>query len=108
PAERRRSEWPVSLWWRVVQGASFGRSGAVPAQRERMRQFHQEQILATVLGYVESWAAWRAGPDAPPPTLDLSLALRDIANHADAHYLKRGCDFLEQVCKKRRQIGYAR
>jgi len=39
--------------------------------------------------------------------LDLSTALRQVANRADAHYRKRGTDFAAQVCKKRRQIGFA-
>src|SRR5262249_21701529 len=54
PAVRRRSEWSDSPWWRVVQRASFERPEAAPAQRKRVRQLHEEQILATILGYIES------------------------------------------------------
>src|SRR5262245_1648069 len=62
--ERRRSAWSSSSWWGAVQGATFAQPCATPAQQTRTRRFHEEQILATILGYVESWAAWRAGPVA--------------------------------------------
>jgi hypothetical protein len=73
-----------------------------------VRAFREEQILATILGYAENWAAWRAGEGGVSPLLDLSTTLREIAQRADDHYLARGADFLEQVRRKRQQIGYQR
>jgi hypothetical protein len=108
PAQPRRSSWPLSPWWAVVQGASFVRPTAEPVQRTRVRQFREEQILATVLGYLESWAAWAAGSEGVSGELDLSTVLRTVATRADAHYLKRGMDFYQAVLKKRRQIGFER
>jgi hypothetical protein len=108
PSDRVRSRWPISPWWAVVQGASFGRPHSAPAQRRRVRQFREEQVLTTILGYAEGWAAWRAGDEGISSELDLSTVLRAIAEHADDHYLRRGSDFYHEVLKKRRQIGYVR
>jgi hypothetical protein len=108
PADKMRSRWPVSPWWETVQGASFGKPQSAPAQRRRVRDFQEERMAAMVLGYLESWSAWRAGNESVSAELDVSTALRDIAGRADGHYLKRGSDFFQEVLKKRRQIGFAR
>lgn len=106
-AQRRRSLWPASPWWETVQSATFGAPQATPAQRRRVRQFQEERILATVLGYLESYAAWSASAPTISSELDLSTVLRTLAQHADAHYLRRGTTFYDQVLKKRRQLGFA-
>jgi hypothetical protein len=106
--QRRRSCWPISPWWMVVQQAAFLRPCAAPAQRTRVRAFHEEQILATMLGYLESWSAWTACEEGVSEELDLSTALRAVARRADAHYLRRGSDFYQEVLRKRRQIGFVK
>jgi hypothetical protein len=106
PSDARRTSWPISPWWATVQGATFARPVAEPAQRARVRAFREEQILATVLGYLESWAAWTASEAGVSPDLDLSAVLRAVAQRADEHYLKRGSDFYQAVLRKRRQIGF--
>ncbi len=107
-SDKVRSRWPVSPWWQTVQGASFGRPQSAPAQRTRVRDFQEERMVAMILGYVESWAAWRAGDEGISSELDISTVLRDIASRADGHYLKRGSDFVHEVLKKRHQIGFAK
>jgi hypothetical protein len=107
-AQPRRTSWPISPWWASVQGATFERPVAEPAQRARVRAFREEQILATVLGYLESWAAWTASEAGVSSELDLSTVLRAVAQRADEHYLKRDSDFYQSVLRKRRQIGFAK
>lgn len=106
PTEPRRSLWPVSPWWEVVQAASFGKPHTAPAQRERVRTFHEERILATILGYLESWTAWRSGNTASSDAT-LYTAVSDLLDRADTHYQARGSAFREQVIKKRHQLGFA-
>jgi hypothetical protein len=106
-SERRRSLWPTSPWWQVVQTASFGKAEVAPAQRERVRTFQEDRILAALLGYVESWAAWRAGKQLPDD-YSLYAAISDVLDRANGHYEHRGSDFLAQVRQKRHQLGFAK
>jgi len=106
PTDRRnRSRWPSSGWWMVVRSTSFERPTTAPAQRGKAYTFHEERILATILGYLESWAAYRAG-NTVPPDLDISTVLRAVADRSDALYRALGSDFFQEVLKKRRRLGY--
>jgi hypothetical protein len=106
PTDRKRSRWPTSPWWEVVQSSRFGTPQTAPAQRRRAHAFHEEHILATVLGYLESWSAYTAGK-AVPTTLDISTVLREVAQRADGFYADRRSDFSREVLKKRKRIGFA-
>ncbi len=101
-----RSRWPTSPWWQVVQGASFGKPNTAPAQRKKAHAFHEERILAAVFGYLESWAAYRAGKQRVDPSLDFSTIAHALADHADLHYLNKSTDFYAEVVKRRKRIGY--
>jgi hypothetical protein len=103
--DKTRSRWPSSPFWQVVQGAVFEREHADPAQRQKVRAFRERQMLGALLGYLESWAAWRAESDDDTP--DISIALRDIAEKADDHYLEKDSDFWAEVVRKRRKFGFA-
>lgn len=104
-ADKNSARWPESQWWQVVQGASFGRDDKDPAQRQKVRLFHQKRILSTIIGYMESWAAWTIpGVD---DSLDISTILRDIASRSDDHYDEKGVNFLDEVKRKRKVIGFA-
>ncbi len=100
--------WPASRFWQVVQATRFEHDEMDPAQRDKVRVFHEARILSTILGYIESWSAWHAGNDDVPDTLDLSSSLRDIANRADDHYLQHETDFLAEVQAKRKRLAVAK
>jgi hypothetical protein len=106
PNERDRSRWPVSAWWQIVQGASFGKPNTAPAQRHKAHAFHEDRILAAVFGYLESWAAYRQGKEPVDPALDFSTIAHDLADCADDHYLRKETDFYAEVLKRRKRIGY--
>ncbi len=103
--ESNRSRWPTSVWWAVVQGASFGKPQTAPAQRQKAHAFHEERILAAIFGYLESWAAYTAGKRVDP-SLDLSTVLHALADKGDEHYLRKGSDFYVEALKRRKRIGY--
>jgi hypothetical protein len=110
PTEPRRSLWPVSPWWQAVQSAHFGTPQTAPSQRQRVHSFQEERILATILGYLESWTAWRAGEALPKNPSDLTIyrAVSDLLDRSEGHYQHRHATFAGQVLKKRRLIGYAK
>lgn len=101
-----RSRWPMSPWWQVVQGASFGKPHTAPAQRHKAHAFHEDRILAAVFGYLESWAAYRNGKQPVDPALDFSTIAHALADHADTHYARKATDFYAEVLKRRKRIGY--
>lgn len=105
--DKDSKRWPTSRFWQVVQAVQFVQV-AQPAQRDTVRKFYEGRILATILGYVESWAAWHGGDAGVADTLDLSGTLRDIADRADAHYVRRDTDFLAEVNTKRQRLAVAR
>jgi hypothetical protein len=72
PNQKNRSRWPTSVWWEVVQGASFGKPNTAPAQRQKAHAVHEDRILAAVFGYLESWAAYRNGSKPVDSALDFS------------------------------------
>ena len=96
-------------WWQVVQTAPFGRPDPVPAQRQKAHAFHEEHILATILGYLESWSAYRVGSRQVPASLDISTVLRAVADRSDRYYGHgdRHSDFHQEVRKKRKRLGFA-
>ena len=102
---KHRERWPTSPWWQVVQGATFEREDAEPLQREHVSAFHERRTLATILGHLETWAAWTAG-NAVSSSLDISTVLREVALRSDSHYEAKDSDFLASVLKKRHKIGY--
>jgi hypothetical protein len=104
--DTNRTRWSTSPWWRVVHAGSFGTPQTAPAQRRRAHAFHEEHILATILGYLESWSAYTAGK-VVPTTLDISTVLREVAQRSDTFYAERGSDFYGEVLKKRKRIGFA-
>jgi hypothetical protein len=104
--DSHRYRWLNSPWWEAVQTASFGRAQTAPAQRRKAHAFHEERTLATILGYLESWTAYRAGKRVAP-TIDLSTVARELVHCADDHYLDRGSDFSAEVLKKRKRLGFA-
>src|SRR5262249_15383246 len=108
PAHRpkNRTRWPTSPWWEVVQKTSFGTSDTAPAQRQKAHAFHEERILATILGYLESWAAYRTGSKQVAPSLDVTTVLRAVADRSDGFYAARQSDFYQEVLKKRKRLGY--
>jgi hypothetical protein len=106
PNHKPRAEWPASPWWQAVQQATFGKVQTAPAQRQKAHAYHEGRILAAVLGYLESWSAYRAGKRVPS-TLDLSTVARELVCKADDHCAARGSDFAREVLKKRKRIGFA-
>jgi len=104
---KNRTRWPTSPWWQEVQKASFGMPHTAPAQRQKAHAFHEERILATILGYLESWSAYHAGRKPVPSELDITTVLRAIADRSDRFYAERHSDFSEEVRKKRKRLGYA-
>lgn len=106
PEDAHRYRWPSSPWWGVVQSADFGTPKTAPAERRKAHAYHEDRILAVILGYLESWSAYRAGKKVSP-TLDLSTGARELAHRADEHYLDHGSDFYAEVLKKRKRLGFA-
>ena len=102
---KHRERWPTSPWWQVVQSASFGNPDALPAQRERVQAFRELQMFGAVMGYLESWTAWRSG-DQLDPTVDIWTALNDIGQRVDAYYEHKDTDFLSEVRRKRKKLGF--
>src|SRR5262249_45013519 len=83
-----RPRWSPPGWWRVVEAVSLGAPDTAPAQRSKSHAFHEDQILATILGYLESWSAFTAGKQVPP-SLDITTILRQVADRADGFYATR-------------------
>ena len=106
--DKNRSRWPTTAWWKTVQGVTFERVDACPGQRDKVRQFHEQRMISTILGYVESWVAWKAHEQGVSEGFDLYDALVGIFDHADDHYSQDATTFLKQVEDKRRKIGYAK
>jgi len=107
PTRKASDEWPTSPWWRVVQGAVFEREQAEPLQRQKQRNFQEERMLAALLGYVESWSAWRIGDEKLPEDILLEDALADVLDRAGDHYAHKGTAFLDEVARKRKRLGFA-
>jgi hypothetical protein len=103
--DTNRSRWPPSPWRQTVQAVDFGQPETAPAQRQRAHAFQEEHLLATIYGYLESWAAYTAGTHVPDD-LDLSTVLRAVANRSHAYYATRHSDFHGEVLRKRKRIGF--
>lgn len=104
--QKDRSRWLTSVWWEVVQGASFGKPQTAPAQRQKAHAFHEDRILAAVFGYLESWTAYASGKQPIDPTLDFSTVAHELADKADDHYARKGSDFYSEVLKRRKRLGF--
>jgi len=92
----------VSVWWRVVQPACFVRPDTAPAQQRKAHAFREDQILATILGHLESWSAYQAGSQHVPTSLDITRVLRRVADRSDRFHAERHSDVYQEVLKKRR------
>jgi hypothetical protein len=101
--DKRRTLWPTSPWWKVVQGVTFERVDALPGQREHVRRFHERRMVSTIIGYAESFAAWKSGQPRAPTTLAASLTL--VLSQAEDHYDYHTTSFDERLAYKRRLIG---
>ncbi|MBA3827221.1 MAG: hypothetical protein H0X24_25420 [Ktedonobacterales bacterium] len=104
--DKNRSRWPTTAWWQMVQGVTFERADALPGVRVKQRQFHERKMLATILGYVESWVAWKAAEGGMGAGFDLYDALVGVFDHADDHYAYHETTFRQAVTQKRRKIGF--
>ena len=107
PTSLSSERWRTSPWWQVVQGAVFEREQAEPLQRTKQRNFQEERMLAALLGYVESWSAWRIGEQKLSEDILLEDALADVLDRAGEHYAHKGTVFLEEVARKRKRLGFA-
>lgn len=105
--DKHRERWPTSAWWQEVIKANFGRDEAEPAMREKQRAFHEKRMLSTILGYVESYAAWKAGEMGSASASNLYGTLASIVQRSQEHYDERGSSFTTQVKDKRKKLGFA-
>jgi len=106
PADRRRSRWESSLWWRAVQGAHFGSQHITAALRKKAHAYQEERLVVTLLGYLESLCAYRAGR-RPKAAYSLERTARAVVAEARRVYAERHTDFTREVRKKRKRLGYA-
>ncbi|MBA3824138.1 MAG: hypothetical protein H0X24_09615, partial [Ktedonobacterales bacterium] len=98
--------WPLSRFWQVVQEATFLVGEVEPAARDKQRHFHEGRILSTIMGYLESWAAWHIGEDdAALGTLDIQRVLSDIGQRSAHHYEMKETNFRAAVRDKSVRIG---
>src|SRR5262249_42993176 len=102
PTDRRRSRWESSPWWRVVQGARFGTQHTTSAVRRKAHAYQEERLVVTVLGYLESLCAYRAGR-RPKKTYSLERAAREVVAEARRGYGERPTHFTRQGGKKRQR-----
>lgn len=105
--DKHRERWPTSAWWQEVQSVNFGRDNAFPAMREKQRAFHEKRMFSTILGYVESYAAWKAGEMGSATASNLYGTLAQIVQRSQDHYDENGSNFTTQVKDKRKKIGFA-
>ena len=89
-----------------MQSVSFGTPDTAPAQRRKAHAFREDQILATILGYLESWSAYQTGRKPVPSELDITTVLRAVADRSDRFYAERHSDFSQEVRKKRKRLGF--
>ncbi len=105
-SDSNQTRWPTTAWWQTVQGVTFERADALPGVRVKQRQFHERKMLSTILGYVESWVAWKAAEGGLGVGFDLYDTLVGVFDQADDHYNFHQTTFREAVTQKRRKIGF--
>jgi hypothetical protein len=104
--DQRKTAWPTSPWWQVVQGAVFEQEDAAPAQRQKVHAFHEQRIVSAILGYAESFAAWK-GDELGQSSQSLYGTLAHLIQRAQRHYEERETNFQDEVRHKRKLIGFA-
>jgi hypothetical protein len=105
PNRKQSCEWPESTFWRVVQAVTFEHEDAEPAERNKVRQFKEQQMLAAIMGYLESWAAWQGDDDSVPGDLALEDVFGQIGRRHKEHYQHKGTSFRDEVIRKRKAFG---
>jgi hypothetical protein len=103
--DTKRSRWPTSPWWKVVQGVTFEQAEVKPGVKQHVRRFHEKRMVSTILGYVESYAAWRAMRQEVTELGDVAVALEEIVRRAAGHYEEKETSFEEEVQAKLLKIG---
>src|SRR5262245_39003544 len=101
PADRRRSRWESSAWWRAVQGR-FGAQQTTSAVRKKAHAYQEERLGVTLLGYLESLCAYRAGR-RPKAAYSLERTARAVVAEARQIYAERHTDFISKVRKKHKR-----
>jgi hypothetical protein len=95
-----RARWPVHPAWEVIQGAFLQEDdGLGPIVRARKREKNIERVLASVIGYLSTLAAW-VGGDPAAPEVDISLVLRWLYRAGLVYLEEKERDFSKLVQQK--------
>ena len=101
----RRTKWPTSPWWQVVQGVSFEVPDALPGQRKPVRDFHEGRCISALLGYAESYAAWASEEVEEVEAVSLRDILGVVLARAPDHYQQHETNWYDRVHEKRLRFG---
>ena len=86
--------------------ARFGSQHITSAVRKKAHAYQEERLVVTLMGYLESLCAYRAGR-RPKAAYSLERTARAVVAEARRVYAERHTDFTREVRKKRKRLGYA-